>query len=228
MEKNIREVCTKIAQEALDRKDKNIKSQSKTVKYLSETQKKIKLEVEATKDKNKREDLKRERNKIINTLQKEIEKKGKKLNEKIEEIGKYKDDSNRMFQVIRQLQPKARKKILVYTDNGVTASEKKHIEFVTNNFKEVFQRREEEIKDIEPTEMKKSFTEVKIRKSVCRLKSNKSTGIDDISAEMIKYIPKIAYQQIADIFNEIAKTGNIPDEVIEGVLVPLPKPGIPQ
>ena len=45
---------------------------------------------------------------------------------------------------------------------------------------------------------------------------------------MIKYSPKIVYQQIADIFNEMAKTGNIHDEVIEGVLVPLPKPGKPQ
>ena len=61
-----------------------------------------------------------------------------------------------------------------------------------------------------------------------RLKTNKSTEIDDINAEMIKYSPKIVYQQIADIFNEMAKTGNIPDEAIEGVLVPLPKPGKPQ
>ena len=45
---------------------------------------------------------------------------------------------------------------------------------------------------------------------------------------MIKYSPKIVYQQIADNFNEMAKTGNIIDEVIEGVLVPLPKPGKPQ
>ena len=45
---------------------------------------------------------------------------------------------------------------------------------------------------------------------------------------MIKYSPKIVHQQIADIFNEMAKTGSIPDEVIEGVLVPLPKPGKPQ
>ena len=37
---------------------------------------------------------------------------------------KYKDESNRMFQVIIQLQPKERKKILVHTENGVTASEK--------------------------------------------------------------------------------------------------------
>ena len=133
-----------------------------------------------------------------------------------------------MFQVFRQLQPKERKKILVHTGNGVTASEKKQIQIVTNHFKGVFQRRrEDEIKDIEPTEMKRPFTELEIRKSVSRLK-NKNTRIDDISAEMIKCSPKIVYQQIADIFNEMAKTGNIPDEVIEGVLVPLPKPEKPQ
>ena len=76
--------------------------------------------------------------------------------------------------------------------------------------------------------MKRPFTEVEIRKLVSRLKNNQSTGIDDISVEMIKYSPKIVYQQIADIFNEMAKTGNIPDEVIEGVPVPLSKPGKPQ
>ena len=72
--------------------------------------------------------------------------------------------------------------------------------------------------------MKRPFTEVEIRKSVSRLKNNKSTGID-VSEEMIKYSLKFVYQQIADIFNEMAKTGNNPDEVKDGVLVPLPKPG---
>ena len=96
------------------------------MKDLSEAQRKIKLDMEATTYKNKREDLKRESYKIINTLHKESEKEErKKLNEKIEEIEKYKDDSSRMFLVIRQLQPKERKKILVHTENGVTASEKK-------------------------------------------------------------------------------------------------------
>ena len=104
---NIREACTEIAEEVLGRKDNKIRSHSKTVKDLSETQKKMKLDIKATKDKNKRE-----RNKIINTLHKETEKEEmKKLNGKIEEIEKCKDDSNRMFQVTSQLQPKEIKKI---------------------------------------------------------------------------------------------------------------------
>ena len=102
-----------------------------------------------------------------------------------------------MFQIIRQLQPKERKKTLVHAENGVTASEKEQIEIVRDHFEEVFQRRGgDKMKDIEPTEMERPFTEVEITKSVSRLKNNKSTGIDNISAEMIKYSPKIVYQEM--------------------------------
>ena len=75
----------------------------------------------------------------------------------------------------------------------------------------MLQRRgEDEIKDIEPTEMKRPFTEVELRKSVSRLKNSKSIGIEDISAEMIKYSPKIVYQHIAGIFNEMVKNWQHP------------------
>ena len=51
------------------------------MKDLPEAQKKMKLYIEATKDKNKREDLKRERKKITNTLHKETEKEERKNTE---------------------------------------------------------------------------------------------------------------------------------------------------
>ena len=59
--KNITEAGTQKAEEVLGRKDKNIRIQSKTVKDLSEAQKKTKLGIEATTDKIKRADLKREK-----------------------------------------------------------------------------------------------------------------------------------------------------------------------
>ena len=52
--KNIRGACTEIAEKVLGRKDKNTRSQSKTVKDLSEAQKNMKLDIEATKDRFKR------------------------------------------------------------------------------------------------------------------------------------------------------------------------------
>ena len=57
--KNITEACTQIAKEVLGRKDKNIRSQSKTVKDLSEAQRKIKLDIEATTDKMEKRPKKR-------------------------------------------------------------------------------------------------------------------------------------------------------------------------
>ena len=45
---------------------------------------------------------------------------------------------------------------------------------------------------------------------------------------MIKHSPEIIHQKIADIFNEMARTGEVPEEIIMGILVPLPKPGKPR
>ena len=46
------------------------------------------------------------------------------MNKNIEETEKYKEDSNEMYRVIRQLQAKDQNKILVHEENGITASEK--------------------------------------------------------------------------------------------------------
>ena len=42
------------------------------------------------------------------------------------------------------------------------------------------------------------------------LKNNKSTRIDDLQVELIKYAPNKTHKFIADIFNQTAKTGKNP------------------
>ena len=64
--------------------------------------------------------------------------------------------------------------------------------------------------------MNRPFTEVEIRKSVIRLKNNKSTAMDDISAEMIKYSPKMYTNRLQTYLMKLAKTGNIPDDIYRG------------
>ncbi len=56
-----------------------------------------------------------------------------------------------------------------------------------------------------------------------KLKNSKSPGIDGICAEMIKHSPEVVHSRIAQIFNDMAKTGEVPEEVIMGILVPLPE-----
>lgn len=70
--------------------------------------------------------------------------------------------------------------------------------------------------------MREPFT-----RAVKRLKNNKSPGEDGVKAEMLKYSPDEVHQEIADILNEIAMTGEAPEAVRKGILIPLPKPGKP-
>ena len=76
-----------------------------------------------------------------------------------------------------------------------------------------------------PKEMKTPFTGDEIQKAVKSLKNNKSPGTDNLKTELIKYGPPVLSEGIAGIYNDMARTGEHPIEVKEGILIPLPKPG---
>ena len=45
---------------------------------------------------------------------------------------------------------------------------------------------------------------------------------------MIKYSPRIIHNRRAEIFNDMAESDDVPDEITRGILIPLPKPAKPQ
>ena len=73
--------------------------------------------------------------------------------------------------------------------------------------------------------MEEPFTKEEVLKAAKSLKQNKSCGMDNIKAEMIKHAPSSVHQLIADIYNKTAETGEFPEELIAGILTPLQKPG---
>ena len=96
----------------------------------------------------------------------------------------------------------------------ITANEDKQTEIITDFFKNIFyQENEEEIPIIEPCEMKIPFTEKEIAKAVKSLKNNKSAGCDEIKAELIKHCPSEIHKAIAELLNNVAKTGEYPTEI---------------
>ena len=66
-----------------------------------------------------------------------------------------------------------------------------------------------------------------LRRQLKKLK-NKRAGTDQLKPEQLKKGPSTMYEEIAKIFNIMAKTGKHPREIKTGVLVPLQKPGKPK
>lgn len=224
----ITKVLKETAKNVLGTKHPLRRYQSKKVQELSEKQKKIRNDIEATRSKQKRNKLKKERNSLLHQIQKELQKEEtNKLNEKIQEIESFKEDSNRMYQVMKQLQSQNKQKIQVQSEDGITVHQQTQVQIVSKYFETVFKQRNNNRRDknLPTSAMKIPFTEKEVTEAVFRLKNNKSCGIDDIHAELIKFAPTEVHHQIAEIYNEIAKTGQVPEEITDGILVPLQKPG---
>ena len=75
------------------------------------------------------------------------------------------------------------------------------------------------LKAIQPMEMLQPFTELEDKTAIKSLKNNKSSGSDKINAEELKHAPEIIHKQIANIFNETAKTGVFPNKLNEEILI---------
>ena len=78
---------------------------------------------------------------------------------------------------------------------------------------------------IPPCEMKSKFTAIEIKKLSQRLNNNKASGPDQLNAEYIKHALLPIFEEIAEIYNETAATGNFPPAPIHSLLLPIPKLG---
>ncbi len=132
-----------------------------------------------------------------------------------------------MFKAVRKIhRNKPKDEIMVDGEEGMTSNDKEAAEIVTKFFKGFFNaENQQRFIEVPPTPMTVPFTGDEVQKAIKSLKNNKSPRIDEIVAEQLKYGPKEINQGIADLMNEIARTGRHPMEVKEGILIPLPKPG---
>ena len=80
-----------------------------------------------------------------------------------------------------------------------------------------------QIKEYPPTKQTNPITQEEVTKAVKSMKNGKSSGMDDIYVEMIKYAPTEIHLKIAEILNQLHEV--IPEEIVTGLLSALPKPG---
>ncbi len=96
---------------------------------------------------------------------------------------------------------------------------------MTDYLESFFSDENQEDLTCKPCQLKTPFTEEEISKAARSLKNNKSPGIDELSAEYLKYAPTEVHRHIANLLNATAETGAYPKELKQGILTPLEKPG---
>eukprot|EP00795_Rhopilema_esculentum_P017828 gene17828-9525_t len=231
----VSQACHQAAEESIGfigkKEDRN--QNNEEIRKLSELQHKIRLDINSTKDSTTKETLRKDRNKILNTIHKlKKEDTERNLTQQIEDIEKTGDETKKMFKAIKYLKMEGTKKtkLQVNTADGKTTSTTRKIEEVTNHFKQCFynenlgpdQNKQETIK---PEKITQPFTTEEIQKAIKKLKNNKAAGCDNIIAEQLKHSPEIVAEEIATIFNDMVRTGKYPEEIKKGILIPLQKPG---
>ena len=79
-----------------------------------------------------------------------------------------------------------------------------------------------------PPQINISINEIRtdeVRKAIKTLKNNKSPGMDEITAEMLKHGKDSIVIELTKLFNKIWNTEEVPDDWRHGVIIKLPKKG---
>ena len=150
-----------------------------------------------------------------------------KIDARIENIENSKDDSSRMFAAVKELKRmKPKQQILVRDGDGnLTANPKLQISLIQKHFQSQFHQGKPATPTIRPIAMKQPFTANEIRTAKAKLRNNRSAGYDNVTAEYIKYAPEEVDELIAEILNIAAETDDVPNELVQGILCALQKPG---
>ena len=140
--KRITKACKETARDTVGIKEFSKTQSSSLIKQeLSLKQKKLKADKESNQNKEQRRKLKKERNKNLKQLKKELRNDNdKQLNSELQDIEKYKDESNKCYQVIRKIQSRKPRKPLVILDsefNRITSAEDQ-VTIITNHFTNYF------------------------------------------------------------------------------------------
>ena len=224
--KRISETCKEAAKDVIGLKEPNKgHSSSLIVRELSAKQKKLRADADSSKDERHRIELKRERNNTLKQLEKELKsEKDKMLDLKLQDIEKYKDDSNKCHQAIRKIKShKAQKPLSIFDNNHERViSEDEQLAIITEYFTKLFAS-DDKPEDVTPEKMEPAYTAEEIEKAACKLKNSKATGRDKVHAEFIKYGSPELYLQISKLLNITSETGDYPEEIRRGILNPLAK-----
>ena len=143
-----------------------------------------------------------------------------KLGNRLKETENSKNDSSRMFRVIKELH-RQNSKIppLIKTETGgFTISE-----IIAAHFKKQSSKNTQVLNKIhsQPTAMNQPFTPEELKSAIRSLRNGRSAGDDQRKTKILKSAPDILHELLANIYNNISETGEHPQELILGIITPI-------
>ena len=167
-----------------------------------------------------------------NSINKQIKKKcseakEKWLNEQCSEIeNKLNVNTKYAHKKINEIKGKSRCTYsgCIKSKNGTTLMEKKEI---LNRWSEYIEKLFDGDRVSKPIFKKNmegpSIMKDEVRQAIKSMKSNKATGSDGISAEMIQSLDELGVDTITKLINDIYDTGEIPEDLTKSIFIALPK-----
>ena len=228
--KTIKEIIISSAQDHLGYVEKvgpNQRIRDQDIQEMSEKQKQLRLNLSHCNATDYKA-IKKERNKILHEIKHRLmQNKEQERNQKFSQLD-HMEDASKMYKSVKILQQKPFTNPYVYDENKKCVTKPSEIyKIVRDYFEKTFN--DDDISSIkpydgQPRKLNKEISIEEVSASINKPDNNKTPGIDNISAEMIKYGPLTLFEAIKEILNE-AFENEIELELGEGILVSWQKPG---
>ena len=225
--------CNVAGKEVLGLKEKSKPMQvDKEISALKEQRHTLKNNLNGCNNNDTRIKFENERKRIKKQIKSKLKENDEKaLDDKMSHLENMKDDTTKYFYVMRDIQKMNRNTkstiIVKDKDGNIPGSNTDKIKIIEGYFKSTLapEDKKDNFLEVPPQEMRHKFTAKEIKDISKRLNTGKASGPDKLKAELIKNAPDETFQEIAEILNHTAATGDAPSALQHGLLHPVPKPG---
>ena len=194
---------------------------------MSETQRKLRLQINNTRNLARKQALKQQRNRILHAQRRRARDNASvRLASEVEHL----HDGAKMFRAVREMTRKPASKLKLQDDSGrVICNAAELNERVTHHFGRQFS--DPRVMELPaftgvPSPLTMPITPVEVQRAISKLNSGRACGHDDLPADLLKSTADLIAPSIATIFND-ALEHHEPLDIGKGVLILLQKPGKP-
>ena len=197
---------------------------------MSETQPKLRLQINNTGNPARKQALKQQRNRILQAQRRRARDNASVRLDHLASEVEHLHDGAKMFRAVREMTRKPASKLKIQDDFGrVICNAAELNERVTHHFGRQFS--DPRVMELPaftgvPSPLTMPITPVEVQRAISKLNSGRACGHDDLPTYLLKSTADLIAPSIATIFND-ALEHHEPLDIGKGVLILLQKPGKP-